>query len=159
MTILTVVLWIIHWLKYYITYFLSTQVFYKKYFKEKINSPVGNTKLYHKLNWHLPDILTKDHKLHWYLPDILTKGDRVPHEYLENLVNDLTNYGFQITMDSGGISIKENELPNLMQYLGTSKYMDLIISDTIFEKVSDNTPVSVARYRVILFFSFCFPLL
>ena len=113
----------------------------QKYFKEKINSPVGNTKLYHKL--------------HWYLPDILTKGDRVPHEYLENLVNDLTNYGFQITMDSGGISIEENELLNLMQYLGTSKYMDLIISDTIFEKVSDNTPVSVARYRVILFFSFC----
>lgn len=113
----------------------------QKYFKEKINSPVGNTKLYHKLHWHLPDILTK--------------GDRVPHEYLENLVNDLTNYGFQITMDSGGISIEENELLNLMQYLGTSKYMDLIISDTIFEKVSDNTPVSVARYRVILFFSFC----
>ena len=130
----------------------------QKYFKEKINSPVGNTKLYHKLNWHLPDILTKDHKLHWYLPDILTKGDRVPHEYLENLVNDfndLTDYGFQITMCSGGISIEENELLNLMQYLGTSKYMDLIISDTIFEKVSDNTPVSVARYRVILFFSFC----
>ena len=128
----------------------------QKYFKEKINSPVGNTKLYHKLNWHLPDILTKgDHKLHWYLSDILTKGDRVPHEYLKNLVNDLTNYGFQITMDSGGISIEENELLNLMQYLGTSKYMDLIISDTIFEKVSDNTPVSVARYRVILFFSFC----
>ena len=74
---------------------------------------------------------------------------------MENLVNDLTNYGFQITMDSGGISIEENELLNLMQYLGTSKYMDLIISDTIFEKVSDNTPVSVARYRVILFFSFC----
>ena len=113
----------------------------QKYFKEKINSPVGNTKLYHKLHWHLPDILTE--------------GDRVPHEYLKNLVNDLTNYGFQITMDSGGISIEENELLNLMQYLGTSKYMDLIISDTIFEKVSDNTPVSVARYRVILFFSFC----
>ena len=127
----------------------------QKYFEEKINSPVGNTKLYHKLHWYLPDILTKDHKLHWYLSDILTKGDRVPHEYLENLVNDLTNYGFQITMDSGGISIEENELLNLMQYLGTSKYMDLIISDTIFEKVSDNTPVSVARYRVILFFSFC----
>ena len=32
---------------------------------------------------------------------------------------------------------------------------DLIIDETIFEKVSDNTPVSVARYRVILFFSFC----
>ena len=126
----------------------------QKYFKEKINSPVGNTKLYHKLHWHLPDILTKG-ELHWHLPDILTKGDRVPHEYLKNLVNDLTNYGFQITMDSGGISIEENELLNLMQYLGTSKYMDLIISDTIFEKVSDNTPVSVARYRVILFFSFC----
>ena len=126
----------------------------QKYFKEKINSPVGNTKLYHKLHWHLPDILTEG-ELHWYLPDILTKGDRVPHEYLKNLVNDLTNYGFQITMDSGGISIEENELLNLMQYLGTSKYMDLIISDTIFEKVSDNTPVSVARYRVILFFSFC----
>ena len=126
----------------------------EKYFKEKINSPVGNTKLYHKLHWHLPDILTEG-ELHWHLPDILTKGDRVPHEYLKNLVNDLTNYGFQITMDSGGISIEENELLNLMQYLGTSKYMDLIISDTIFEKVSDNTPVSVARYRVILFFSFC----
>ena len=126
----------------------------QKYFKEKINSPVGNTKLYHKLHWHLPDILTEG-ELHWYLPDILTKGDHVPHEYLKNLVNDLTNYGFQITMDSGGISIEENELLNLMQYLGTSKYMDLIISDTIFEKVSDNTPVSVARYRVILFFSFC----
>ena len=126
----------------------------QKYFKEKINSPVGNTKLYHKLHWHLPDILTEG-ELHWYLPDILTKGDRVPHEYLKNLVNDLTNYGFQITMDSGGISIEENELLNLMQYLGTSKYMDLIMSDTIFEKVSDNTPVSVARYRVILFFSFC----
>ena len=52
-------------------------------------------------------------------------------------------------------SIKENELPNLMQYLGTSKYMDLIIDETIFEKVSDNTPVFVAQYRVILFFSFC----